>query len=158
MGNSNQIILLQTYFFCNGRINGFIVSLNLNDDDDIEYPYIQVWRNADSDLYNLVGQYRLQESDISRKQDYYLANVTLNGVNRIEFQSRDVIGYHHPSESRYHVWSIENTRGYSIYSIDTHHPLSILNIRGTSDLSVSQDKRPMIQALYGNRSCELTFY
>ena len=152
------MIVPQTYFSCNGRINGFIVSLSLDDNDDVQYPHIQVWRNVDPGLYNLVGQYHLQESDISRKQDYYLANVTLNGVNRIEFQSGDVIGYHHPSEPRYRVWNIENTRGYSIYIIDTRYPLSTLNIRGTSHLNVRQDRRPMIQVIYGNRSCEMTFY
>lgn len=142
------MIVPQTYFFCNGRIRGFIISLNLDDESDVEYPSIQVWRNVNSSLYILIGQYQLQESDISRKQNYYLANVTLNGNNRIEFQLKDVIGYYHPSESRYQVWSIENTRGYDIYRISTESPLSLLNTRRIS-ISANQDERPLIQTVYG---------
>ena len=148
MGRSRQMIVPQTHFFCNGRINGLIVSLNLDDDSDEEYPYIQVWRNSSSDIYILVGQYRLQESDISRRQNYYLANATLNRGNRIEFQSRDVIGYYHPSNPRYRVWSVENARGYTVYSVNSESPLNMLNIRRGS-LSENQDDRPLIQVLYG---------
>ena len=149
MGSSEQMIVPQAYFFCNGRINGFIVSLGLDgDNDNIEYPHIQVWHNVNSDLYALVGHYQLQESDISRQQDYYLANVMLNGTNKIEFQSNDVIGYYHPSQPRYRVWNAENAKGYTIYSINTDSSLSILNTRHNS-LSVAQEEQPLIQALYG---------
>lgn len=152
MDTSSQMILPQTYFFCNGRITGFIVSLNEDDNDDVEYPYIQVWRNVNSSLYTLVGQYQLQESDIRRKQSYFIANAVLSGTNRIEFQSRDIIGYYHPPEPRYRVWSVENTRGYTIYGVNTRFPLNMFIIRSTSNsLSVSRNERPLIQALYGNR-------
>ena len=148
MGSSEQMIVPQAYFFCNGRINGLVVSLDLDDNNDIEYPHIQVWRNVSSDLYVLIGHYQLQESDISRKQDYYLATVILNGTDKIEFQSNDVIGYYHPSQPRYRVWNAENAKGYSIYSVNTDSSLSMLNIRHNS-LSVAQDEQPLIQALYG---------
>ena len=122
--------------------------MNLDDEHDVEYPYIQVWHNLSSDLYILVGQYLLQESDISRRQNYYLANATLHGGNRIEFQSGNVIGYYHPSSPCYRVGSVENTRGYTTYSVDSRSPLNMLNIRRSS-LSVNQEERPLIQALYG---------
>ena len=147
MGNSRQMIVPQMYFLCNGRINGFIVSLNLDDDNDVEYPYIQVWHNL-SGIYVLVGQYQLQESDISRTENYYLASASLNGGNRIEFQSGDVIGYFHPPNPRYRVWSIENARGYTTYSVDSQSPLKMLNIRRGS-FSENQGDRPLIQALFG---------
>ena len=145
------MIVPQTHFFCNGRINGFIVSLNLDDDNDVENPYIQVWHSlSDLDIYILIGQYQLQESDISRirRENYYLANATLSGGNRIEFQSGDVIGYFHPSSPRYRVWSIENARGYTTYSVNSQSPLNMLNVRDDS-FSENQDDRPLIQALFG---------
>ena len=149
MGSSEQMIVPQAYFFCNGRINGLTVSLDLDgDNDNIEYPHIQVWRNVSSDLYILVGHYQLQESDISRKRDYYLANVMLNVTNRIEFQSNDVIGYYHPSQPRYRVWNVENAKGYSIYSVNTDSSLKMLSTRH-SGLNMAEDERPLIQALYG---------
>ena len=152
MGTARQIIVPQPYFFCNGRINGLLVSLDLDDDDDVDNPYIQVWRITNSDTYSLVDQYQLQESDISRRSDYYLANVTLNGDNRIEFQSNDVIGYYNPLKPRYRVWDDENTRGYTIYNVLTHFPLSVFKIRQTgTSISVFQNMRPLIQVLYGNR-------
>ena len=150
MRSSEQMIVPQTYFFCSGRVKGFIVSLDLDNDNDndAEFPHIQVWRNITSDLYTVVGHYQLQESDITRKNGYYLANVTLNGAKRIEFNSNDVIGYYHPSEPRYRVWNIENVEGHSIYSVNTHSSLSILSTRQSS-LNVVQDEQPLIQALYG---------
>ena len=158
MGNSRQMIVPQPYFFCDGRINGLIVSLDLDDDNDVEYPYIQVWRNFSSMVYTLVGQYQLQEDDISRRQNYYLANVTLTGANRIEFQSGDVIGYYHPSRPRYLVWSVENIRGYTIHSVSSQFPFDMFNISRDSRLSVSQDERPLIQALYGKYKCKHNNY
>ena len=127
MGSSRQMIVPQAYFYCSGRINGFMVSLNQDDEDDVGYPYIQVWRQLNSDTYTLVGQYQLQRNDISRRQDYHLANITLSGTNRIEFQPNDTIGYYHPSRPPYRVYNIENIRGYTIYSVITHVPLPMMS-------------------------------
>ena len=158
IGNSRQIIVQQPYFFCDGRINSFIVSLKLDDDTDVEYPYIQVWRNLSSVAYTLVGQYQLQKSDITKRLNYYLANVTLTGANRIEFQSEDVVGYYQPSRPRFLVWSDENVRGYTTYNVDSQSPLNMVMIN-TRFISrrVNQDERPLIQALYGKHDgCNYT--
>ena len=148
--DSRQIIVQQPYFFCDGRINGLIVSLKLDDDNDVEYPYIQVWRNLSSVAYTLVGQYQLQKSDITKRLNYYLANVTLTGANRIEFQSEDVVGYYQPSRPRFLVWSDENVRGYTTYNVDSQSPLDMVTINTRFfGHRVNQDERPLIQALYG---------
>ena len=71
--------------------------------------------------------------------------MTCTGDNRIEFQSGDVIGYYHPNEVRYRLWTIE-TIEYTSYSRDEGSPPTVFNINNVDNSDTSQ---PLIQVLYG---------
>jgi len=154
IGSSRQAIVPQTRFFCSGRLNGFLISLYDYENDNQLNPYIQVWKGSrtDLDLYNIVGQYQLRDDEITRKNGYFLANVSLTGNDRILFKPGHVIGYYHPPSSRYRVGSID-VNGYTTYSINAQSPLNSFNIENADD--VNNEKQPLINPSYGNKYAQI---
>ena len=148
--SSRQAIVPQKQFFCDGRLTGFMVSLYDYENDNRLHPYIQVWKRSrtNTQLYIIVGQYQLNDHDITQKNGYFLANVTLSGNDRIPFKPGNIIGYYHPPSPRYRVSSVD-VNGYTTYTISTRSPLSSFNIDEDVD-GVDNEKQPLIETSYGN--------
>ena len=142
------MIVPESDFSCNGRITGYLISLE-SDSSSGDYPIVQVWNPTSSTVYTRVDtECSLAESDIRRIRngdEYYLGNVSCTGDNRIEFQSGDVIGYHHANTVRYKLWNI-GTTGYTSYSRDEESPPNMFNINNVDNSDTGQ---PLIQVLYG---------
>ena len=59
-------------------------------------------------LYTSVGEVQLQESQVSQCTNdiYCIANIVLTGLDRIEFQSGDVVGWYTTPKARYGMMTI----------------------------------------------------
>ena len=147
LGSSLYVVVPRSNFSCNGRITGYMVSLDQDDDEDCNNPRILIWRpsNTEQTTYSIINTYTLRRGDIDRMGSYYYADVTFTGNDRIEFQSGDVIGYRHRSSPCYRVWSIQ-TEGYTAYS-------SSSNNDGTSTfVTANSDRQPLIQVVFGKKN------
>jgi len=147
----SQVIIPEYNFSCNGRITGYLISLNLDASGARDYPSVQVWHPTSLTVYTRVDtECALTDSDISMMTDdmgneYYLGNASCTENNRIEFQSGDVIGYHQ-GFIRYQMWNIR-PMGYTSLRIDENNPLDIFN---TDDVNnVFTNIQPLIQVMFG---------
>ena len=146
----SQVIVPRSNFSCNGRVTGYLISLESVGDSG-DYPSVQVWHPTSSTEYTRVDtECALTDSDISvmkdNGDDYYLGNVSCTGNNRIEFQSGDVIGYRHGSEVRYRLWNIGNNQYRSYRRTGRSNPLNSFNINNAND---DLNEQPLIQVMYG---------
>ena len=141
------MIVPRSIFSCNGRITGYLISLEIASSSG-DYPIVQVWHPTTSTVYTRVAtECPLTANDIDRMRngdEYHLGNVSCTGDNRIEFQSGDIIGYYHANEVRYRLWNIE-TMGYTAYSRERKNPPNF-NING---IDGTENRQPLIQVLYG---------
>ena len=144
---TRQVIVPRNEFSCNGRITGYLISLE-SDSSSGGYTSVQVWHPTSSTVYTRVDtECALTANDISRMTDeYYLGNVSCNGNDRIEFQSGDVIGYHQGDELRYRLWTVGNM-DYTTYYRDASNPRNSFNINN-NDVA-SENRQPLIQIMYG---------
>ena len=141
-----RVIVPRINFSCNGRITGYLISLErLSGGGRNELPIIQVYRPTIGSLFNEKDHYTLNRDEITNMGDYYLANVSFTNNDRIEFQSDDVIGYYIPDGSRYNVWNIE-TEGYTSY-IDEDDRESF-SINSETD-STEDNRQPLILVIFG---------
>ena len=116
-GRNRLAIIPRLNFTCDGRITSIRARVAYSSTRN-RYPFFQVWRPADSTIYNKVGEVQLQsDNQVTGNGTYRIANIILTGNNRIEVKSRDVVGYYHPSNSRYLVRDIR-TDGYVLYRFD----------------------------------------
>ena len=150
--DNRQVIVPRSVFSCNGRLTGYLISLD-QDDDDNNYPRIEIWRPVtapESDeprtTYVKLSEYELTANDITEINGYHFANVSFATNEAIQFQPNDAIGYYHPDRPRYRIWSI-NTAGYTSYSITTETFGINTYINGISD--TVNDRQPLINAIYG---------
>ena len=116
LGRLVNVVVPRYNFSCNGRITGFMASLN-QDESFCVNPRIVVWQpvNSQRTIYSFRNSYRLNDDDIVAIGNYHFANVSFTEDDRLDFQSGDVIGYQHRSGPCYTVWSIR-TEGYITYS------------------------------------------
>ena len=134
-------------FSCSGRITGYLISLQFADGED--QPTIQVYRQTRlRTIYNEIDSYTLRDSDITNVGDYYLANVSFTGNDRIEFQPGYILGYFIPEETLYYVWNIE-AAGFTSYIDDSGNPQNNFAINTETDSTV-EDRQPLIQVIFGN--------
>ena len=146
------MIVLGSDFRCNGRLIGYLVSLDMNGAPR-GYPSIQVWRRSDTDQYTIVGTAcALTDGVITMMNDgtrnYYLGNVSCAMGGRVEFQSGDIIGYNQGAPSRYSLWIISAV-GYTSYSRNGRSsPSNTFNINNM--VEISADMQPLIQMIFGN--------
>ena len=114
-------------------------------------PHFEVWHPITPDVeFNRIGEIQLAESEVvqvgSGSSVYWLLNMSLNGSDRIEFEAGDVIGYYHPPDTRYQMWTIA-TEGYIIYGS------TLVNSSSTFSLAnpdiVANNRQPLIQFLIG---------
>ena len=150
--SNSYVIVPRNNFSCNGRITGFMASLNQYG-RFCENPSIIVWQpmNTERTLYNIRDSYTLNNSHVNAMGDYYFANVSFTGNNRIEFQSGDVIGYWHRSRvSCYRVWNIR-TAGYTSYAVrpTLNNTINTNEIDGDFAIETT-DRQPLIQVTFGN--------
>ena len=147
-----QMIVPSNNFSCNGRVTGYLISLESANNSSGGYPSVQVWHPINSTEYTRVDtECALNASDISMMRDrnghdFYLGNVSCTGNNRIEFQSGDVIGYHQGSPVRYRLWTVQYD-GYRAYYHNTSSPLNTFII--SNDVRTRNDMIPMIELMYG---------
>ena len=149
----SQVIVPNSVFYCNGRVTGYLISLRQANGSG-GYPSIQVWHPTSSTEYTRVDtECALTASDISLMRDrngddYHLGNVSCTGNNRIEFQSGDVIGYHHGSSVLYQLWSIESNGYTSYHHNNTENPLETFNINN-NNISLTDNRQPLIEVMHG---------
>ena len=146
-----QIIVPRANFTCNGRITGITASMMKVGSDGTD-PSVEVWhpRTPSMDVFDKVDEVQLAESEIVEEVDnnnntYWLVNITLND-DRIEFEAGDVIGYFHPPDTRYRVWSIE-TEGYRIFANEFPNASSVIDLTD-KDISVN-NRQPLLQFTIG---------
>ena len=148
------MIVPSSNFSCNGRVTGYLISLESANNSSGGYPSVQVWHPTSSTEYTRVNtECALTENDVSMMRDeddhYYLGNVSCTGNNRIEFQSGDVIGYHQGSPVRYRLWTAQYI-GYTSYYLIANSPLNMFII--SNDVPMHNDVIPMIELMYGKIS------
>ena len=147
--NSRLAILPRLNFTCNGRITNIRARVSYFGYNDIKNsPYFQVWRHiVNTTTYNKIGEVQLQsDSQVTfGSNNYREANITLTSNNTIEFQSGDVVGYYHPSNSRYHVRDIA-TDGYTRYRFNGPNENSV---DLTNRIAISHLSQPLLQFLIG---------
>ena len=150
MNENLNVIVPKSNFSCNGRIIGYTVSLDQEvDEDGCNFPSILVWHplNAEQTTYSIVNTYTLSmNDDINRERNYYFADISFTGNNRIEVSPGDVIGYQHRSKACYTVWSIEAADNTSYSANDIND--NTINISDSSMTSDS-DLQPLIQVDFG---------
>ena len=147
-----QIIVPRANFTCNGRVAGITASTNRISSGRTN-PYLQVWHLTapGGDVFDKVGGVQLVESEVVEEVDnnnntYWLVNTTLNDDDRIEFEAGDFIGYYHPPDSRYRVWTIK-TAGYSLYANNVADVSSRFNL--SSQGITINGVQPLIQFTIG---------
>jgi len=136
-------------FTCGGRIINIRATVRKNNGRH-RFLNFQIWRPSSpgSKIYNRTGEAQLQSDDqvTLMTRGRREANISLTGDDRIEFQSGDVIGYFHPSGSRYQVRDVL-TYGYVLYRFDGSPPPTSVNLsEANANLSYRQ---PLIQFAYG---------
>ncbi|XP_065903516.1 CUB and sushi domain-containing protein 1-like isoform X2 [Dysidea avara] len=137
----SQAVIPRANFTCNGRITGITASMERLT-NGINDPYLQVWHptTPDKDVFDKVGEVQLVESEVVEEVDnnnntYWLVNITLSDDDRIEFEAEDVIGFYHPPDSRYQVWTIE-TPGYTGFgnlSDNSSNTIDLATVEGHFD-------------------------
>ena len=126
-------IIPRLNFTCNGRITSIRAKVRFHSNRS-EFPSFQFWRavSVGSTMYNKIGEVKLQSDDqvtLGRSNEFGKANITLpiTGINTIEIQSGDVVGYYHPPDARYQVRTIR-TDGYMLYRFNTSSVPTSLNL------------------------------
>ena len=146
--NGRLAIFPRLNFTCNGRITSIrarVVRSSRN-----ESLSFQVWRpsSVGSTIYNKIGEVQLQSDDqVTGSGNRQTANITLTGNNTIEFQSGDVVGYYHPSNTRYSVRDISTT-GYVLYRFDGSPVPNSVNLSNTDAIG-GNSRQPLIQFTIG---------
>ena len=143
IGRNTLAIIPHLSFTCDGRITGIRARVAFDDNPNRNnYPFFQVWRPTGSRNYIKIDEIQLQSDDqVTGSGTYRTANIILTDNNTIEFQSRDVVGYYHPSNSRYQVRTIR-TDGYILYQFTGSR--ESVNLNNGND-----DRQPLIQFTIG---------
>ena len=147
LGRNTLAIIPRLNFTCNGRITSIRARMEFNDRRS-DFPFIQVWRPASvgSTIYNKVGEVQLQSDDqVTDKGTYRTATIILTGNNTIEVQPGDVVGYYHPSDTRYRVRTLQ-TDGYRLYQFSGSLGLSV-NLSNADQMN--NNRQPLIQFTIG---------
>jgi len=143
LGDRIQVIVPMTAFSCNGRITGYLISLDY-DSSESDNPTIQVFHRSIFS-YSEVHRYVLLEDDITNMGTYHLANVSFTGDERVEFQSEYIIGYHIPDAPRNNIWNIK-TMGYTSYFTNSAQPGNSVSDFGRNNVD---NRQPLIQVIFG---------
>ena len=111
------------------------------------YPLFQVWRPTllDPTTYNKTGEIQMLPDQVETFDGIFqIANITLNGSNKIEIRSGDVVGYYHPPDALFRVRTIQ-TDGYILYQFSGL--LQSLNL--SKNIGNDDNRQPLIQFTIG---------
>ena len=150
--DGQQAIVPRSNFSCNGRITGYLMSLERRNGNSVQgHPSIQVWRSVGPTEFNrLDTECTLSSIDMMTdgiRDEYYLGNVSCTRNNRNEFQIGDIIGYHQVDSVQYQLWNTPNTE-FRTYIFNTDTQLNSVNINNADD---TKDKQPLIQVMFGKK-------
>ena len=151
--NGRLAIIPRLNFTCNGRITG--ISARVSSSERSGNLLFQVWRpvSADSTMYNKIDEVPLLQSDqVIGSGAYRTADIVLIGNDRMEFQSGDVLGYYHPSDSRNLLRDIR-TDGYILFRFDGSPVPNSVNLANRDGRSNS--RQPLIQFTIGTKIISL---
>jgi len=135
-------------FTCNGRITGIKVGVVRNFNNN-GATFIHVWRPSSrgSIVYNKTSEVLLQiNNEITQGNNNYETSINLTGDGRMEFQSGDVIGYHHTLDAHYIIQDIQ-TEGYTLYQFSETLVAHSVNL--TEAFAVLDFRQPLIQINVG---------
>ena len=146
--NGRLAIFPRLNFTCNGRITNIRARVRFNNRGS-NYPLFQVWQptSVNSTVYNKTGEVQLQSGQVTGNGNFRTANIILTGNDILEFQSGDVVGYYHPSDSRYVVRDI-STNGYVLYRFDGSPVPSSVNLNNYDAIG-GISRQPLIQFTIG---------
>jgi len=140
-------IIPRLNFTCNGRITSIVARVDRSNSRN-DYPFFHVWRLSSpaSMIYNRMGEVQQEAShSVSCIVNLCTTTIPLTGNSRIEFNSGDVIGYYHPSDTRYQVRTLRTT-GYIQYQFGASLTTADLSNADRSD----DNRQPLIQFEIGN--------
>ena len=150
IGTDRIAVVPRLNFTCNGRITNIRAKMGRNS-FVWQLPYFQIWQPMlpTSVIYNRIHAVQLQFAHVTQLSNFRASiNITLTGDERIEFQSGDVIGYYHPSDSRYEVRTVR-TDGYIQYELNGSSTLTSVNLNTVSSDDVTNQRQPLIQFTIG---------
>ena len=152
------MIIPECSFSCNGRITGYLASLEVFDDHLNSHFTLQVWHptSSDSGRYSRVGnECPLTFNNINVMTDStdYWRNVSCTGNNRIEFQSGDVIGYYQNNSLQNQLWGVVYV-GYKSYVYKTPMALNTVSIK---NFNQTFDEQLLLQIMFG-KNYNIEFY
>ena len=145
-GDDRIILVPHLNFACNGRVTNIRVQITSNGNGTAS-TYVDIWRpSPGSQLYSLVTYVEILPRHISQPPGANIleANISLNGSNRMLFQSGDVIAFYLSHNSRYRIQTITTT-GYLLYVFSTSSNIP-LNLTDAYTVSARQ---PIIQFTLG---------
>ena len=141
------VIIPRLNFTCNGRITNIRAKMSSRSPSGL--PYFQIWRPMSSMIYNRIHTVQLQSAHVTQLSGTRVnISITLTGNERREFQSGDVIGYYHPSNSRYQVRTI-STDGYIQYRFDGSSTLTSVDLNTVGSGDITDQRQPLIQFTIG---------
>jgi len=147
--NVNRLALTpRQVFTCDGRISRIrarVVPFRNSSD----FPSFSIWRpsSPDSDEYTNVGEAQIQSHDqVIPFGSGVIADISLTGDSRLEFQLRDIVGYYHPPDSNYRVRYVL-ARGYVQYTIHQSPAPTTVNLSNSD--GVANEREPLIEFTYG---------
>ena len=150
IGHDRLAIIPRLNFTCNGRITSIRARVEFDDNTNrIEYPFFQIWRPSSTVplVHNKIGEVHLKDTQVFLDNgNFRVANITLTGINTIEVQSGDVVGYYHPRDARYRVRTIP-TDGYVLYEFDGSY--ESVNLNDLRDNDIRDGRQPLIQFTVG---------
>ena len=141
-------IIPRLHFTCNGRITSIRARVRFRS-NRYANAFFQVWRPSSmgSTIYNKIGEVQLSDELTGLSSDgVQTANINLTGINIIQVQSGDVVGYYRESRARYRFRTIQ-TDGYIQYEFDgTNDPTSV-NLNNAN--RNNNNRQPLIQFTIG---------
>ncbi|XP_065899825.1 uncharacterized protein [Dysidea avara] len=153
LARNRYAIFPRLNFTCDGRLTNIKARVTSRSGSGNRVLCFQVWQplSSESLMYNKIADIQLQ-GVTAGSNSFLETNISLNGDDRIEFQSGDVIGYYHQPGSQYQVKDIQ-TIGYMMYQFDGPPSTSV-------DLSEADamlpNRQPLIQFTIGIRCNDLS--
>ena len=140
-------IIPRLNFTCNGRITSIRARVRFRTDRSAN-AFFQVWRPSSmgSTIYSKIGEVQLSDELTGLSSDgVQTTNIILTGINIIQVQSGDVVGYYRESGARYRFRTIQ-TDGYVQYEfVGTNDPTSV----DLNNADRNNNKQPLIQFTFG---------
>ena len=155
IGYDRIAIIPRLNFTCNGRITSIRARVRFRTDRSAN-AFFQVWRPSSmgSTIYNKIGEVQLSDELTDLSSDgVQTTNIILTGINTIQVQSGDVVGYYRENGARYRFRTIQ-TDGYIQYEFDgTNDPTSV-NLNNAD--RNNDNRQPLIQFTFGK--CILNYW